>query len=167
MKDISIDEFLKSIPDAQGINKEKIKKEYNQIEDPEEQLKYMQKLYDQAKERYEDLKARKSKEERAARTRRLVELGALAESVLGSDIDHNYFRELLEDVKELKDTDDQIYIRIGRAVEKELNRKIDESDIQRFINFLQYQDRQGLYFIKHMNYKRYDVEQNYWEESEE
>ena len=160
MKDISIDEFLDSIPNVDGINKEKIKKEYNKIEDPEKQLQYMQKLYNQAKARYEDLKARQSKEERAARTRRLIELGALVELVLGSDINHDYFRELLEDVKQLKNTDDQIYIRIGRAVEKELRREVNENDIQRFINFLVYQDRKGNYFIDYMNYNRYDIKQN-------
>ena len=160
MKDISIDEFLDSIPNVDGINKEKIKKEYNKIEDPEKQLQYMQKLYDQAKARYEDLKARQSKEERAARTRRLIELGALVELVLGSDINHDYFRELLEDVKQLKNTDDQIYIRLGRAVEKELRREVNENDIQRFINFLVYQDRKGNYFIDYMNYNRYDIKQN-------
>ena len=163
MNDMNIDEFLDSLPNIDGLDtdkKEEIKKEYNSKKTPEEQLAYMQKLYNQAKARYEDLKARQSKEERAARTRRLIELGALVELVLGSDINHDYFRELLEDVKQLKNTDDQIYIRLGRAVEKELRREVNENDIQRFINFLVYQDRKGNYFIDHMNYNRYDIKQN-------
>ena len=47
MSDISIDDFLDSIPDVEGIDKYELKKKFNSIEDPEEQLRFMQKLHDQ------------------------------------------------------------------------------------------------------------------------
>lgn len=150
MSEISIDDFLKSIPDVEGLDKNKLKEQYNSIEEPEEQLKFMQKLYKQAEARYEDLKARQVKEERAARTRRLIKLGGLVESVLGSDIDENEFRELLYDVKNLKTSNDSIYIQIGAAMERILDRELISQDVQRFINFIQYQEK-GNYFSNAMN----------------
>ena len=151
MSDISIDDFLDSIPDVEGIDKYELKKKFNSIENPEEQLRFMQKLHDQAKARYEDLKARKSKEERAARTRRLVELGALVESILGTEVDHDYVYALLNTIKNSYYGNINVYKAIGAAAEQKLNRSLVKEDLQRFINFIDYQERAGSYFSKAMN----------------
>lgn len=151
---MNIDEFLDSLPNTEGLDQEKkeeIKKEYNSKKTPEEQLSYMQKLYDQAKARYEDLKARQRKEERAARTRRLIQIGGLVESILGSDLDQDYLYALLNTVKNSYSGNQGIYNSIGAAAENILQRRLVPEDLQRFIDFLNYQERAGSYYSNRMN----------------
>lgn len=170
MNDMNIDEFLDSLPNTDGLNadkKEEIKKEYNSKKTPEEQLAYMQKLYDQAKARYEDLKARQRKEERAARTRRLIQIGGLVESILGSDLDQDYLYSLLNTVKDSYYGDQGIYNSIGLAAERKLNRRLVPDDLQRFINFINYQDNAGSYFTNAMNRGYFPPQENEWFEDEE
>ncbi len=152
MRDVSIDEFLDSIPDVDGINKEKIKKEFNALTEPEEQLAFMQKLYDQAEARLKDLKSRKSKEERAARTRRLIQIGGLVESVMGREYsadDLDILREQLYTVKADSESMD-VCLQIGRIAERVLGRSLCTEDLQPFQNFLLGQEHRGNYYTKAM-----------------
>lgn len=152
MRDVSIDEFLDSIPDVDGINKEKIKKEFNALTEPEEQLAFMQKLYDQAEARLKDLKSRKSKEERAARTRRLIQIGGLVESVMGREYsadDLDILREQLYTVKADSESMD-VCLQIGRIAERVLGRSLSPEDLQPFQNFLLGQEQRGNYYTKAM-----------------
>jgi Conjugal transfer protein TraD. len=152
MRDVSIDEFLDSIPDVDGINKEKIKKEFNALTEPEEQLTFMQKLYDQAEARLKDLKSRKSKEERAARTRRLIQIGGLVESVMGREYsadDLDILREQLYTMKADSDSSD-VCMQIGRIAERVLGRSLRPEDLQLFQNFLLGQEQRGNYYTKAM-----------------
>lgn len=170
MNDMNIDEFLDSLPNIDGLDtdkKEEIKKEYNSKKTPEEQLAYMQKLYDQAKARYEDLKARQRKEERAARTRRLIQIGGLVESILGSDLDQDYLYALLNTIKDSYYGNTGIYNSIGAAAEQKLNRSLVKEDLQRFINFLDYQERAGSYYSKAMNRGYIPPQEDEWAEDEE
>ena len=153
MKEISIDDFLDSIGNVKGINKDEIKKKYNSLESYEEKQEYMKKLLAQAEARYKDLKARKSKEERAARTRRLIQIGGLVESVMGREYpeeEQNALREqlyLLKDREEIFDTRTQI----GEVAERILGRSFESRDIQRFQNFLLGQEHRGGYYSKAMD----------------
>ena len=170
MDNMNIDEFLDSLPDTEGLDQEKkeeIKKEYKSKKTPEEQLAYMQKLYDQAKARHDDLVARQKKEVRAARTRRLIQIGGLVESVLGSDLDQDYLYALLNTVKDSYYDNQGIYNSIGAAAESKLKRKLVPEDLQRFISFLDYQERAGSYYSKAMNRGYIPPQEDEWAEDEE
>ena len=153
MKEISIDDFLDNIGNVKGINKDEIKRKYNSLESYEEKQEYMKKLLAQAEARYKDLKERKSKEERAARTRRLIQIGGLVESVMGREYpeeEQDVLREqlyLLKDCEELFDTRTQI----GEVAERILGRSFESRDIQRFQNFLLGQEQRGGYYSKAMD----------------
>lgn len=60
----------------------------------EEKLKELDQKMEQLKARKRDLAARHSKEERKKRTKRLIEIGATVESVLGHPIEHDDLKKL-------------------------------------------------------------------------
>ena len=153
MGEISIDDFLDSIGEVKGINKVDIKNKYNSLSTYEEKKVFMEKLLAQAEARYNDLKARKSKEERATRTRRLIQIGGLVEFVMGREYpeeEQNILREqlyLLRDNQEYSDT----RLQIGEIAERILGRPFSPEDVQRFQNFLLGQEKRGGYYSGAMN----------------
>lgn len=60
----------------------------------EEKLEELDRKMEQLKARKRDLAARHSKEERKKRTKRLIEVGATVESVLGHPIEHEDLKNL-------------------------------------------------------------------------
>lgn len=54
---------------------------------------------EQLNQQVKQLKARKSQEERKARTKRLIEIGASVESVLGRPIEHDELPKLIDFLK--------------------------------------------------------------------
>lgn len=153
MGEINIDDFLDSIGDVKGINKEEIRKRYNALPSYEEKKEYMEKLLAQAEARYKDLKARNNKEERAARTRRLIQIGGLVESVMEREYpecEQSILREQLNMLKENDFYSDTRY-QIGEIAERILGRTFNPEDIQRFQNFLLGQEQRGGYYSDAMN----------------
>lgn len=151
-EEFSISRFLAELPDTQELNKELIKERYEALEgDYAAQAAYIDKLHQQAVARATDLKRQVKKQERAARTRRLIQLGALVESVMGENIDHDLFREDLKLLYERWDKDAQIYMAIAGIAEQFLGREFTEADVQRFHNYLQKEENAGHYYSSYMN----------------
>ena len=152
---IDIESFLSTIPNnTEGINKEKIRKEFRALDgDLEGQLAYMQRLFDQAEARAKDLRARQSQEDRKARTRRLIKLGALVESALGTpDINHDALYIQLQRLQETVDSQAEALLSsFGQAVQNALKRPLTNEDLQHFVRFLNYEEERGSYFSAWMN----------------
>ncbi len=152
---IDIESFLSTIPNnTEGINKEKIRKEFRALDgNLEGQLAYMQRLFDQAEARAKDLRARQSQEDRKARTRRLIKLGGLVESALGTpDINHDALYIQLQRLQETVDPQAEALLSsFGQAVQNALKRPLTNEDLQHFVRFLNYEEERGSYFSGWMN----------------
>ena len=62
----------------------------------EERIEKLEEKKEQLNQQVKQLKARKSQEERKARTKRLIEIGASVESVLGRPIEHDELPKLID-----------------------------------------------------------------------
>lgn len=81
----------------------------------EEQLADIQKKIEQLKAKEKQIKARHSQEERMARTKRLIEVGATVESVLGRSIE----KEDLPKLKSFLENQEQRGQFFSKAMERE------------------------------------------------
>lgn len=81
----------------------------------EEQLADIQKKIEQLKAKEKQIKARHSQEERKARTKRLIEVGATVESVLGRSIE----KEDLPKLKSFLENQEQRGQFFSKAMERE------------------------------------------------
>ena len=65
----------------------------------DERIEKLEEKKEQLNQQVKQLKARKSQEERKARTKRLIEIGAAVESVLGRPIEHDELPKLIDFLK--------------------------------------------------------------------
>lgn len=65
----------------------------------DERIEKLEEKKEQLNQQVKQLKARKSQEERKARTKRLIEIGASVESVLGRPIEHDELPKLIDFLK--------------------------------------------------------------------
>lgn len=95
-----------------------------------------QKKKEQLNQQVKQLKARKSQEERKARTKRLIEIGASVESVLGRPIEHDELPKLID----FLNTQEQRGHFFSKAMNKQSENKIKvlqgKSLKVLFINFI-------------------------------
>lgn len=125
----------------------------------EEKLRKIEEKEKQLKAKRRKLIAQHSQEERKARTRRLIQLGGMAEKYLGvldSAEDQTRFSQDLMLIQVLRQEEPgdkpytkealQIALQIKRTIEKQLHRPLKPEDVQRLQTFLEKQDKRGNYF---------------------
>ena len=86
----------------------------------DERIEKLEEKKEQLNQQVKQLKARKSQEERKARTKRLIEIGASVESVLGRPIEHDELPKLIDFLK----TQEQRGHFFSKAMNKQNENKI-------------------------------------------
>ena len=86
----------------------------------DERIEKLEEKKEQLNQQVKQLKARKSQEERKARTKRLIEIGAAVESVLGRPIEHDELPKLIDFLK----TQEQRGHFFSKAMNKQSENKI-------------------------------------------
>lgn len=125
----------------------------------EEKLRKIEEKEKQLKAKRRKLIAQHSQEERKARTRRLIQLGGIAEKYLGvmdSEEDQERFAQdlmIIQAIRQEETENDpytketvQLAIQIKQAIEKQLHRSLKPADKKRLQTFLEIQDERGDYF---------------------
>lgn len=125
----------------------------------EEKLRKLDEQEQQLKAKRRRLIAQHSQEERKARTRRLIQLGGMAEKYLGvldSEEDQARFAQdlmIIQAIRQEETENDpytketvQLAIQIKQAIEKQLHRPLKQADVKRLHTFLEKQDERGDYF---------------------
>lgn len=125
----------------------------------EEKLRKIEEKEKQLKAKRRRLIAQHSQEERKARTRRLIQLGGMAEKYLGildGEEDQARFAQdlMLIQVLRQEETEDkpytkealQIALLIKKTIEKQLHRPLKKADVNLLHTFLEKQDERGDYF---------------------
>lgn len=125
----------------------------------EEKLRKIEEKEKQLKAKRRKLIAQHSQEERKARTRRLIQLGGMAEKYLGvldSEEDQARFAQdlMLIQVLRQEETKNKPYtkealqtaLQIKKTIEKQLRRPLKEADVNLLHTFLEKQDERGGFF---------------------
>lgn len=125
----------------------------------EEKLRKIEEKEKQLKAKRRKLIAQHSQEERKARTRRLIQLGGMAEKYLGvldSEEDQARFAQDLMLIQVLRQEETknkpytkealQIALQIKKTIEKQLRRPLKEADVNLLHTFLEKQDERGGFF---------------------
>lgn len=125
----------------------------------EEKLRKIEEKEKQLKAKRRKLIAKHSQEERKARTRRLIQLGGMAEKYLGvmdSEEDQARFAQdlmIIQAIRQEETENDpytkealQIALLIKKAIEKQLHRPLKKADVNLLRTFLEKQDERGGFF---------------------
>lgn len=125
----------------------------------EEKLRKIEEKEKQLKAKRRKLIAQHSQEERKARTRRLIQLGGMAEKYLGvldsAEDQARFVQDLMliqvlrqEETKNKPYTKEalQTALQIKKTIEKQLRRPLKEADVNLLHTFLEKQDERGGFF---------------------
>lgn len=104
----------------------------------EKKIEEMKKKQEEYKAREKQYRARQSQAERKVRTKRLIEVGAVVESLVGQPVDKDKLPSL------------RVPFQLMKALEQILERPIQESDVPKLVAFLKSQEERGGWFTKAM-----------------
>ena len=113
------------------------------LEEKQRQLKAQEKA----------LRARKSEEERKARTRRLIQVGAAIESVLGQPCEEDILEYILELLRRNGTVpfNEEILASAGSIMAEVLGRELQPADLPKLRRYLEAQEARGGYFSRAMS----------------
>ena len=118
----------------------------------DDRIMKIQQRQEQLKAQEKALKARKTEAERKQRTKRLINIGASVESVLGYPLPQgerlNIFLEKIRAFE--NETPTEIRIAAGNIIEEIIGRPLTSEDLPNLRKYLEGQEKRGSYFSKAM-----------------
>lgn len=105
----------------------------------EDRLESIRKKQAQLKAQEKELEGRLTEKDRKARTKRLIEVGAVVESLVGYPVDKDQLPTL------------RLPFQLKNELEQLLGRPFQENDLPKLIAFLKSQESRGGWFSKSMN----------------
>ena len=118
----------------------------------DDRIMKIQQRQEQLKAQEKALKARKTEAERKQRTKRLINIGASVESVLGYPLPQgerlNIFLEKIRAFE--NETPTEIRIAAGNIIEEITGRPLTSEDLPNLRKYLEGQEKRGSYFSKAM-----------------